>query len=270
MNLEQIINALASAYGPRGWWPLPSKAGQAGRNAGGYLLSSSVPVGPDVPGPDASGLDDPGSDTPIPDRTSRQAARFEIAVGAILAQNTAWKGASKAVAALAAHGMLAPGAILEADAMQLADLLRPAGTFARKAAYLKTLAAAWPKLDAGIPERTGLLTLRGIGFETADCILCYGYGQPRFVADAYARRIAGRCGAAPEGSGYEELRHRAEAELPADAPYLAEAHALLVEHAKRHCRARPLCLGCPLEAACPAISRSNDAPRPGLRTEKCP
>ncbi|MDX9957730.1 MAG: hypothetical protein RBT68_04730, partial [Spirochaetia bacterium] len=177
MNLEQIIAALANAYGPRGWWPLPSKAGQAGRNAGGYLLSRSVPVGPDAP----------GSRIPAPDRELRQAARFEIAVGAILAQNTAWRGASKAVAALAIHGLLAPGAILAADAAQLADLLRPAGTFARKAVYLKTLAAAWPWLDAGIPERSRLLSLRGIGHETADCILCYCYGEPRFVADAYAR-----------------------------------------------------------------------------------
>lgn len=241
MNLVQIIDALACAYGPRGWWPLPSKAGQDGRNSTGYLVSSSVPVGPDAPGPD---------------QNSRRAARFEIAVGAILAQNTAWSGASKAVATLAECGLLEPDAILAADASKLAAVLRPAGTFARKALYLKTLSAVWPDLDVGTPTRNELLALRGIGHETADCILCYGYGQPRFVADAYARRIAARCGAATAGLGaglgYEELRHRAEAELPADARYLAEGHALLVEHAKRHCRARPLCLGCPLAASCPA------------------
>jgi endonuclease-3 related protein len=184
-------------------------------------------------------------------------------VGAILAQNTAWRGASKAVAALAERGLLEPEAILKVDASELASILRPAGTFARKALYLKTLAAVWPDLDAGTPERTELLALRGIGHETADCILCYAYGQPRFVADAYARRIATRCGAAPAGLGtglgYEELRRLAEAELPADAGYLAEAHALLVEHAKRHCRARPLCSGCPLEASCPAAIPSQTA-----------
>lgn len=249
MNLAQIIDTLTAAYGPRGWWPLPSKAGQDGRNTGGYLLSFSVPVGPDTPD---SGI--PVPNTPGSDRKSRQAARFEIAVGAILAQNTAWKGASKAVATLAAHGILAPKAIREADTQELAAILRPAGTFARKALYLKTLATAWPDLDAGIPERTDLLALRGIGHETADCILCYCYGQPRFVADAYARRIAARCGAAPTGIGYEALRRLAEAVLPADASYLAEAHALLVEHAKRHCRARPLCPDCPLVAACPAAA----------------
>jgi endonuclease-3 related protein len=147
-----------------------------------------------------------------------------------------------------------PEAILAADTLELASILRPAGTFARKAVYLKTLAAAWSGLDAGTPERNQLLALRGIGHETADCILCYGYGLPRFVADAYARRITARCGVADAGLGYEELRRLAEAELPADAPYLAEAHALLVEHAKRHCRARPLCTGCPLGASCPGAT----------------
>lgn len=211
-------------------------------------------MGPDSPGPEISAPDTPG-----PDRKSRQAARFEIAVGAILAQNTAWRGASKAVAALAECGLLEPKAILDAEASELATILRPAGTFARKAVYLKTLAAAWPELDAGIPKRTDLLALRGIGHETADCILCYCYGQPRFVADAYARRIAARCGAVPAGLGYEALRHLAEAELPADPRYLAEGHALLVEHAKRHCRARPLCNGCPLAASCPAATQGFSA-----------
>ncbi|MFH2115376.1 MAG: DNA repair protein [Spirochaetota bacterium] len=246
MNLEHMIDCLAHAYGPRGWWPLPSKAGQDGRNPAGYLLSHSLPVGSCAQGPDASGSE----------RKSRQAARFEIAVGAILAQNTAWRGASKAVAALATQGLLEPDAILEIEASELAAILRPAGTFARKAVYLKTLAAAWPDLDVGTPKRPELLALRGIGHETADCILCYCYGQPRFVADAYARRITARCGAAPAGLGYEELRRLAEAELPADALYLAEAHALLVEHAKRHCRARPLCSGCPLATSCPAVTPS--------------
>ena len=205
MNLEQIIDALASAYGPRGWWPLPSKAGQDGRNATGYLLSHSVPVGPEALDTTAPGSDDSGLGVPWFDSQSRRAARFEIAVGAILAQNTAWRGASKAVAALAAQGWLEPAAILEANASELAGLLRPAGTFARKAGYLKTLAAAWPGMDVGIPKRAELLALRGVGYETADCILCYCYGQPRFVADAYARRIAARCGEIGRASWRERV-----------------------------------------------------------------
>lgn len=241
MELASIIERLSKAYGPRGWWPLPSRAGLDGRDEGGYRDASSEPIGPDSPGPD---------------RERRRRARFEIAAGAVLAQNTAWRGASKATAALAARGLLSPAALLRAEASELEALLRPAGTYARKALYLKTLAAAWPALDSGVPSRAELLTLRGVGYETADCILCYCYGEPRFVADAYARRIAARCGAAPTGLGYEALRIYAEATLAHDAAYLAEAHALLVEHAKRRCRAKPQCPGCALEGACPtALAR---------------
>lgn len=236
MELQSIIDRLADAYGARGWWPLPSRAGDEGRNEGGYGKLASAPIGPDSPGPD---------------REARRSARFEIAVGAVLAQNTAWRGASKAVAALAAAGFLSPSALLGAEATELEALLKPAGTYARKALYLKTLAAAWPALDAGVPSRAELLALRGVGYETADCILCYCYGEPRFVADAYARRIAARCGAAAPGLGYEDLRIIAEASLAEDAAYLAEAHALLVEHAKRRCRAKPSCSGCALEGDCP-------------------
>lgn len=245
MELIKIIDRLAEAYGPRGWWPLPSRAGREGRNDGGYLNAASAPIGPDAAGPD---------------RDARRAARFEIAVGAVLAQNTAWRGASKAVAALASRALLSPAAIVGAELEGLEALIRPAGTYARKAVYLRTLAAAWPALDEGIPSRAELLALRGVGHETADCILCYCYGEPRFVADAYARRIGARCGAAPAGLGYEEMRRIAEAALPRDAAYLAEAHALLVEHAKRRCRAKPLCEACALERDCPtarATSRPN-------------
>lgn len=236
MELASIIDRLSKAYGPRGWWPLPSRAGHKGRNEGGYRELSSAPIGPDSPGPE---------------REASRRARFEIAVGAVLAQNTAWRGASKAVAALATRGLLSPVALLSAEDNELEALLRPAGTYARKALYLKTLAAAWPALDSDVPSRAELLALRGIGYETADCILCYCYGEPRFVADSYARRIAARCGAAAPGLSYEELRLIAEAALAPDAAYLAEAHALLVEHAKRRCRSKPRCAGCALERDCP-------------------
>ena len=240
MELASIIDRLSEAYGQRGWWPLPSRAGLDGRDKGGYRDASSEPIGPDSPGPG---------------RELRRRARFEIAVGAVLAQNTAWRGASKATAALAARGFLSPATLLRAELSELEALLRPAGTYARKALYLKTLATAWPALDSGAPSRAELLTLRGIGYETADCILCYCYGEPRFVADAYARRIAARCGAAAPDLSYEALRLIAEAALGQDAAYLAEAHALLVEHAKRRCRAKPLCSGCALERDCPTARK---------------
>lgn len=232
-----LIELLAEAYGPRGWWPLPSRGDRQGRNADGYLPSPSIVVGP---GGDPEAVD----------------ARFEIAIGAILAQNTSWRGASKALDVLVLEELLDPVALSSCPEERLAALIHPAGTYARKAEYLKILAHAWPLLDRAIPARSELLTLRGIGYETADCILSYGFGVPRFVADAYSRRILSRSGLVGWNDDYETVRLKAERALPADAAYLAEAHALLVEHAKRHCRARPDCGTCPLEAYCPSSGNS--------------
>ena len=231
MELSAAISLLKEAYGPRGWWPLPSRAREGGRNEGGYLPLPSVFIGPG------------GS-------AERARDRFEIAVGAVLAQNTAWRGASKAVVALGRAGLLSPARLLAFHEASLAELLRPAGTCARKAGYLRILAGVWESLDAGMPGRQELLAIKGIGTETADCILLYCYGFPVFVADAYARRLLSRLGLSAPGARYEELRSYAEARLPQDASCLAEAHALIVEHAKRRCKAKPLCASCPLAAHC--------------------
>jgi endonuclease III related protein len=236
VTLASALAALASSYGPRGWWPLPSRKGESGRDDLGYARGPSRCVGP-------------GGN----DRDARD--RFEIALGAVLAQNTAWRGASLALAALGVRGLLSPKALLACPLEELELMLLPAGTYARKAAYLRTLAAAWPAFERSPPEREELLALRGVGYETADCIGLYCYGVGRFVADAYARRILGRLGFTPANAGYETVRLYAEGELPADASYLAEAHALLVEHAKRRCKAKPLCEGCPLGLCC-AFKRS--------------
>lgn len=236
MDLKYVVDRLSEGYGPRGWWPLPSRGGDPGRNEGGYLEGTSRPIGP------GGGQDE-------------ASARFEIAAGAVLAQNTAWRGASLAVAALGRSACLSAEGVLSVDEDELAELLRPAGTYRRKARYLRALALAWPDIEAGVRDRDAMLGIEGIGYETADCILAYGYGEARFVADAYARRIMSRLGFIPAGSGYEPTRLYAEAALPADAPYLAEAHALLVEHAKRSCRAKPACGSCLLGDHC-LVSRS--------------
>jgi endonuclease-3 related protein len=236
MILKSLVDTLASSYGPRGWWPLPSRGSQSGRDELGYARGPSRCVGP-------------GGD----EHDARD--RFEIALGAVLAQNTAWRGASLALAALGERGLLDPEALLACPLEELEMLLRPAGTYARKAAYVRALAEAWPAFERSPPERHTLLALRGVGYETADCIGLYCYGDERFVADAYARRILGRIGLTPIDAGYERVRLYAEGELPAEAAYLAEAHALLVEHAKRFCRAKPACGSCPLAASC-AFMRS--------------
>lgn len=230
-SLVDVVATLAEAYGPRGWWPLPSRAGLDGRDADGYL---------------------PGPSVTLESGGGRAAAlrRFEIACAAVLAQNTAWTGAARALTALAAAGLLDPETLSAVDPAALEAAIRPAGTFRLKARHLRSLAAAWPALDSGTPAREALLALPGIGPETADCILVYCHSAAVFIADAYARRILARLGRLPEGLGYEAARALAEPACPADAAWHAEAHALFVEHAKRRCRARPLCEGCPLRNFC--------------------
>jgi len=222
------LERLLADYGPRGWWPLPSRAGEPGRDDDGYLVGPSRPASAD-----------------------EVAARFEIAVAAVLAQNTAWHGAAAACRNLWHAACLTPEAIAAAAPERVAELVMPAGTFRIKTGYLKALSAEWPSIAAaGKPTRERLLDIQGIGYETADCILLYCFGIPVFVADAYARRILSRLGLVGSGDGYERVRRVAEASLPPEADYLCEAHALLVEHAKRHCKARPACDGCPLASSC--------------------
>ena len=231
VELIDALERLLDAYGPRGWWPLPSLAGTPGRDGNGYALGPSLPIGP-------GGGDGEGS------------LRFEIAVGAVLAQNTAWSGAERAVAAVAGAGALSPARILALETAELEDLIRPAGTYRIKARYLRSLAEAWVFLDASVPERASLLALPGIGLETAGCVQLYAYGVPVFIADAYARRLLSRLGHAVGSGSYETARRYAEARLPRESCYLAEAHALVVEHCKRRCRALPLCEDCPLASVC--------------------
>ena len=191
---------------------------------------------------------------------------FEVCVGAILTQNTAWTNVEKAIANLKTAEMLTPRALREVTAGDLAQLIRPAGFFNVKAARLKAFvdwlfarfsgrlermfAGDWQEL------RRELLLVKGIGAETADSILLYAGGQPSFVVDAYTRRIFSRLGLLPTiETPYETVRNLFMVNLPADPPLFNEYHALIVEHAKTHCRFKPRCSGCPLAVApvdCPA------------------
>lgn len=235
-SLPSVISTLAEAYGPRGWWPLPARAGLDGRDADGYLS-----------GPSETLVSGGGREASL--------RRFEIACAAVLAQNTAWTGAARSLAALSDAGLLAPEALAAVDPSVAEAIIRPSGTYRQKARFLRSLAESWRRLDSGTPGRDELLALPGIGPETADCILVYCHSVPVFIADAYARRVLARLGLLPEGLGYEAARKLVEPACPPDAAWHAEAHALLVEHAKRRCRARPLCEGCPLRAGCAEFHR---------------
>jgi endonuclease-3 related protein len=183
-------------------------------------------------------------------------SRFEVAVGAILTQHTAWAGVARAIGNLRAARRLAPERLRKAPLPVLGRLIRPAGTWRLKSRRLRALAVFFLERAGGRVERlrrapletlrSQLLEVRGIGPETADAILLYALGRPVFVADAYTRRVLSRHRIVPGDIGYEALRRRLETNLPGDPALFNELHALLVAVAKSHCRARPRCDGCPL------------------------
>ncbi|HYW04670.1 MAG TPA: endonuclease [Gammaproteobacteria bacterium] len=186
--------------------------------------------------------------------------RFEVLVGAVLVQNTAWSNVERAIAVLRRRDLLAPGVLDACPEADLAAAIRPAGTFRVKARRLKALCrwflehGGFAGLERMAPEplRRSLLEVHGVGRETADAILVYALGQPRFVVDAYARRLFARLGLISASRGYEEIRRGVEAR-PWRQPLhdLGELHALIVEHGKRTCRPRPHCRQCCLRDLCP-------------------
>jgi endonuclease III related protein len=207
-RLLRLYRALLARYGPQGWWP---------------------------------------ARTP-----------FEVAVGAILTQHTAWAGAARAVAALRGRGLLSPGRLAAADAAAVAALVRPAGTYRLKARRLRDFAGwllarfggdfrAMRRAPLGSVRRQ-VLSVPGLGPETADAILLYAAGRPVFVADAYTRRVLGRHRLLPRDSDYDAARAFLEAHLPSDPTLFNEFHALLVAVAKKHCRTVPDCVQCPLRS----------------------
>ena len=211
MELTNLYQQLLDAYGPQDWWP---------------------------------------AQTP-----------FEMALGAVLTQNTAWTNVERAIANLRAADALTPAGLRRLAAGQLEALIRPSGFFNQKTARIRALVAyldnhwqgdllrllARPLAEA----RAALLDLQGIGPETADAILLYAGAHPTFVVDAYTRRLGERLGLLDGGESYEGIRHLFMASLPEDAAMYNEFHALIVRHAKDHCRKTPLCGDCPLLRDCP-------------------
>jgi len=186
---------------------------------------------------------------------------FEVAVGAILTQHTAWMQAARAVRALRARRLLDPRAIVAAPDSVLFQAIRSAGTYRLKARRLRAFSGWLIERFGGRFEgmrraplggvRPDLLAVPGLGPETADAILLYGAGRPVFVADAYARRVLSRHGLLPRHADYETARAFVEAHLPSDPALFNELHALLVAVGKTYCRAHPLCAACPLRADLP-------------------
>jgi len=183
---------------------------------------------------------------------------FEVMVGAILTQNTRWENVEMAIANLKQANMLDAERICSNNREQLAEHIRPSGFFLQKSHYLQAMSQFYNQhgRESGLKKwpmsslRIKLLAVRGIGPETADSILLYALNKPIFVIDAYTRRIFHRLGNLPDDADYKQTQHYFHARLPRSLPLFKEFHALIVEHAKQHCRAKPQCEECPLHLHC--------------------
>jgi len=210
--LLEVYRRLYQKYGPQGWWP---------------------------------------GDGPL-----------DVIIGAILTQAAAWTNVEIAIANLKEAGCWSLGAIDSRPEEALAAIIRPSGYFNAKARKLKAFASHVQanhagNLDKMLSQEAGalraeLLSIHGIGPETADDIVLYAAGKPSFVIDSYTRRIVQRMGIAGDGqaNSYESCQALFHDNLPADAPLFNEYHALLDRHAKEACAKTPRCHGCCLLDLC--------------------
>lgn len=210
-HLRKLYDLLVSAYGPRKWWP---------------------------------------AETP-----------FEVVVGAYLTQNTSWTSVERSIKNLRENDLLTPCGIKTIPEERLRLLIRPSGYMQRKATALKIFVEFLDREYRGSMEslakesvdvaRPKLLSLFGVGPETADAILLYALGHPIMVVDEYLRRVAIRHGFSKENPSYVELQDLATRAFAEDLPsshlqHFNEFHALIVEVGKRHCSQKPKCEECPL------------------------
>ena len=228
-KLKHIYDVLLKEYGPQGWWPVTPTGGCKGE-------FSHKPV------------------YGIKTRTEKQ--RFEIIIGAILTQNTAWRNAEKAIANLNKENLVDIRMIQAIDAKKLAELIRPAGYFNQKAERLKIMARhLYEKYNGSIKSffnqetqklRQELMAIKGIGPETADSVLLYAGDKPIFVIDTYTRRLFTNLGMIKAGASYDEVQALFTDNLPKDAKLFNEYHALIVEHAKKYYSKKDQRTLCPL------------------------
>ena len=211
LDLSSLYEALLQVYGPQDWWP--------------------------------------GRENP-----------FEVVVGAILTQRTTWTNAARVIDVLRRAKLLTPEAIRQTESHELEILIRPSGFYRAKTAKLKAFCTMlWTEYAGDLSRllalpledlRSVLLSVYGIGDETADAILVYAAGKPSFVIDAYTRRMLTRLGWIEGRESYQQLRKAFTKALPTDVGLFAEYHALIVRHGKTHCRVHPRCNTCPLADLC--------------------
>jgi endonuclease III related protein len=191
---------------------------------------------------------------------------FEVMVGAILTQNTNWLNVEKALVLLKQRVSLTPEALLSLSIGELEICLKPSGYFRIKTQRLQNYCQWYLSQDTyhgldqlATPElREQLLKVQGIGPETADDILLYAFNRPVFVIDAYTRRLLQRLDLIQGQEKYEYCRQLFETQLPKSVDLYKQYHALIVIHAKQHCRkTRPVCHTCQLAQDCLSVQKES-------------
>lgn len=221
---------MLSEYGPQGWWPVRAERQRFHCPNGARELRGYHPNEFDFP--------------------KTRKGRWEIICGAVLTQNTAWTNVERALDGLHAAKLITPESVLQSPEGSLGAVIRPAGYFNQKSKYLVAVAEWFVKNDRALcgqsPSRAlleevrpDLLRVKGVGPETADSILLYAYQLPTFVVDAHTRKVFGRIGVVKAGYAYEGIRALFESALNRQDACACvrdwqEAHALIVEHAKRY------------------------------------
>ena len=205
-----------SQYGPQGWWPLSLSGGDIGYHPQVYRY-------------------------PVND-----CQRLEISIGAILTQNTTWKNAAKALAQIGQLGTFSLKKLNAIPQTELACMIRPAGYCNQKSVYLKNLFRFLLDNPFGMLKtkptrivRKSLLQVKGIGRETADCILLYALQHASFVVDAYTTRILLRLKLIDDGMRYEKIKSLIESAIDQDLFLYQEYHALFVAHGKCYYSRKP-------------------------------
>ena len=184
---------------------------------------------------------------------------YEVIVGAVLTQNTAWRNVEKAITNFGGGGLLSPQFVRDVDPMRLAAIIHPAGFYNQKTLYLKAVTTWFAQYGYDVDVVRGqpldslrreLLAVKGVGKETADSILLYAFGFATFVVDDYTMRLCARYGV-EAGKTYDAVKAHFEANLPQSAEVYNNYHAYIVMLGKDYCRkTRPRCEDCPLTEMC--------------------
>lgn len=223
MVFNLIFNKLLEEYSYQGWWPIISYNGINPTKTG--VVRGYHPKNYDFPRNDNE--------------------QFEIIIGSILAQNTSWSSVEKALINLSnldSFGGFSADFILNlavSDENAFKEAIRPAGYFNQKFNYLQNIANFYNDLNGRIPSRDELLSIKGVGNETADSIRLYAYGQSEIIVDAYSRRIFSYLGLIKEKDSYIKIKKFIESNFEGDFKKYQEFHALIVEHAKRYYTKKP-------------------------------